>query len=135
MGKSVLAYQFVSGLLPELKAKVAGTDGDFEHQLTKAQFEEAKVRELAAATNASKNQAENPKLPAEPPKDNQRTSTPTNLDHIKCHKCGMYGHYKRNCHYMTSSREQEAHGRSNSVANTVTAVMTTSVSGLSLIHI
>ena len=60
MGKSVLAYQFVAGLLPELKAKVAGTDGDFEHQLTKARFEEAKARELAAAIKASKNQAENP---------------------------------------------------------------------------
>ena len=131
MGKSVLAYQSVSGLLPELKAKVAGTDGDFEHQLTKARFEEAKARELAAATKASKNQAENPKLPAEPPKDNQRISTPTNLDHIKCRKCGMYGHYKRNCRYMTSSREREAHGRSNSAANTVTAVMTTPVSGQS----
>ena len=46
MGKSLLAYQFVSGLLPELKVKVAGTEGDFEHQLLKAQFEEAKIREL-----------------------------------------------------------------------------------------
>ena len=70
---------------------MAGTDGDFEHQLTKARFEEAKAHELAAATKASKNQA-NPKPPAEPPKDSQRTSTPTNLDHIKCRKCGMYGH-------------------------------------------
>ena len=32
MEKSVLAYQFVSGLLPVLKAKVADTEGDFEHQ-------------------------------------------------------------------------------------------------------
>ena len=41
MGESVLAYQFVSGLLPDLKVKVAGTDGGFEHQLLKARFEEA----------------------------------------------------------------------------------------------
>ena len=36
MGESVLVYQFVSGLLPDLKVKVAGTDGGFEHQLLKA---------------------------------------------------------------------------------------------------
>ena len=46
MGQSVLAYQFVSGLRPEIKAKVAGTEGDFEKLLTKAQFEEVKLRDI-----------------------------------------------------------------------------------------
>ena len=60
MGRSVLAYQFVSGLLPELKSKVAGTDGDFEHQLAKARFEEAKTRELAAVTKPLKESVRTP---------------------------------------------------------------------------
>ena len=30
MGKSILVYQFVSGLLPELNAKVAGAEPDSE---------------------------------------------------------------------------------------------------------
>ena len=51
MGESVLAYQFVSGLLPDLKVKVAGTDRGFEYQLLKARFEEAKIRELSTITN------------------------------------------------------------------------------------
>ena len=46
MGKTVLANQFVVGLIPELKRKVAGTEGNFEQLLTKAHFEEAKLREV-----------------------------------------------------------------------------------------
>ena len=49
MGKSVLAYQFISGLLPELKQKVAGLEGYFEQQLSRARFEEAKRHELNLA--------------------------------------------------------------------------------------
>ena len=51
MGESVLAHQFVSGLLPDLKLKVAGTDGPFKHLLPKARFEEDKIRELSTITN------------------------------------------------------------------------------------
>jgi len=41
MGRSVLASQFVSGLLQEIKEKVAGSEGDFNALLTRARFEEA----------------------------------------------------------------------------------------------
>ena len=46
MGQAVLANQFAAGLLLELKTKVAGTEGKLEQLLTKARFEEAKLREL-----------------------------------------------------------------------------------------
>lgn len=46
MGKTVLANQFVVGLILELKRKVAGTGGNFKQLLTKARFEEAKLREI-----------------------------------------------------------------------------------------
>ena len=46
MGKTVLANQFIVGLVPELKRKVAGSERDFEQLLTKACFEEAKLREV-----------------------------------------------------------------------------------------
>ena len=36
MGRSVLASQFIAGLQPELKAKLAGKDGGFERLLTLA---------------------------------------------------------------------------------------------------
>ena len=58
MGQTVLCSQFV--LLPEIKSKVAGVEGDLERLLTKARFEEAKIRELAGATRTP------PRATAEP---------------------------------------------------------------------
>ena len=46
MGRAVLASQFASGLLPDIKSQVAGSDGDLETLLAKARFEEAKLRDL-----------------------------------------------------------------------------------------
>jgi len=51
MGRSVLAYQFVTSLLPHLKSKLAGSDGRFEELLTKARFEEAKYRDVIVLGN------------------------------------------------------------------------------------
>lgn len=47
MGRSVLAYQFVAGLKPNLKSKLAGIECTFDQLLVKARFEEAKLRELS----------------------------------------------------------------------------------------
>ena len=47
MDQSVLANQFVVGLRSELKAKVVGNEGNLDHLLIKARFEEAKQKELA----------------------------------------------------------------------------------------
>ena len=46
MGKTVLAYQFVAGLLPKIRAKVAGTEGTFEQLWVKARYKKAKSRDL-----------------------------------------------------------------------------------------
>ena len=42
-GRSVLVHQFVAGLLPVLRSKIAGNEGDIDHLLIKARFEEAKI--------------------------------------------------------------------------------------------
>ena len=39
--------QFVVGLLPDIKAKIVGSEGDFNQLLLKARFEEVKLRELS----------------------------------------------------------------------------------------
>ena len=46
MGQKVLVYQFVSGLLPELKVKVAGAEGTFDQLWIRARFEEAKLKDF-----------------------------------------------------------------------------------------
>ena len=40
LGKSVLASQFVAGLRGNIKLKLAGSDGNFDHLLTRARIEE-----------------------------------------------------------------------------------------------
>ena len=47
LGKFVLALQFAAGLLHPIKVKVAGTEGGFDTLLTRARFEEARLRDLA----------------------------------------------------------------------------------------
>ena len=47
MDSHILCNQFVAGLLPNIKIKVAGTEGVLnETLLTKARFEEEKLRDL-----------------------------------------------------------------------------------------
>ena len=53
-GRSVLAYQFTAGLLPTLRSKVAGVEGNFEQLLVKARFEEAKLRDLSGCSGDSR---------------------------------------------------------------------------------
>ena len=49
VGPMVLANQFISGLRPELQAKLVGMEGTMDALVLKARFEEAKARELAGA--------------------------------------------------------------------------------------
>ena len=129
MGQSVLANQFITGLRPDLKSKVVGTEGGLDKLLLKAWFEEAKKRELAAVRPAAFQR----KMPgstegggggggnkhslttpaAKPP----QTSSPGNSR--TCYNCGMVGHLKNGCPYLKSSRkDREAHGRQpTTVAN------------------
>ena len=46
MGRAVLANQFLAGLHPELKGKLAGQEGTFDQLLARAHFEEAKLRDF-----------------------------------------------------------------------------------------
>ena len=50
--ESILSNQFFAGLLPSIKIKVAGTEGNFDDTLlTKARFEEAKLCENLGRMN------------------------------------------------------------------------------------
>ena len=45
----VLTNQFISGLRPELQAKVVGMEGSMDALVLKARFEEAKAKELTGS--------------------------------------------------------------------------------------
>lgn len=58
MGQTVLTYQFVAGLKPELHLKVAGNDGTFEQLLMRARLEEAKLCDLQPDPGVPRQSAE-----------------------------------------------------------------------------
>lgn len=57
MGKTVLVKQFVVGLRMDIQEKLTGVDGDLEHLLCRARFEEAKKRELSHDKEVSNTRA------------------------------------------------------------------------------
>ena len=105
MGQSVLSNQFVSGLKPELKTKVAGMEGNFEQLLVKARFEEAKRRDIMRPSfpkppfqNRYRGQFKSgndakPEESVTKPSGTQRQGQ----SDIKCYACGAFGHISRNC--------------------------------------
>ena len=134
MGQTVLVNQFVSGLRPELQAKIVGLDGSMDELITKAHFEEAKTKEFAAARTS----VPFPRRLAEPHGDPVTTSMPSPARNSwrskpdgpteerhgsdparsgrsgsrKCFNCGLEGHLARACTYRKPTRgDQEAHGR------------------------
>ena len=133
VGQIVLVNQFVSGLRPELQAKIVGIEGSMDELILKARFEEAKTKEFAATRTsvpfarrppASHGDAvtsstpsptrtswkAKPNIPAEercgpdPAKSGRRGNR-------KCFNCGLKGHLARACTYRKPARaDQEAHG-------------------------
>ena len=108
MGRGVLASQLVTGLRSDLKVRLAGLEGDVDHLLVRARFEEAKLLDLGNGVGKSqpeKTGTLNRFIPAKgrtQPKPlsvlgmlNAKGSAPNNV----CFSCGGSGHFARNCLY------------------------------------
>ena len=98
MGQSVLRYQFVAGLRPELKAKVVGCGSGFEELLSKVRFEEARLREMTSArpepresNTLSEKQRGQP--PTQAPLQGGSKGQTTSKTSRTCYTCGSVGHY------------------------------------------
>ena len=118
MGKVVLSSQFVSGLLPEIKSKVAGSEGDFDALLAKARLEETKLRDLMLSQNKVFH-VRRPNLghsASRPPErmvtsEQRQVSAGTQKPSVRCYGCGAYGHYSSKCPAKQKGGPAEAPGR------------------------
>ena len=124
MGQSVLANQFVSGLILELKSKVAGTEGNLDQLLTKARFEEAKLHDLAGTGFKQRPTNQMPVSHGHPfPRGGNNSPRPKGSPPVhgkdrpravgepRCYSCGTFGHLARNCHFNHRSGPEESRGR------------------------
>ena len=86
MGKSVLAYQFIAGLVDRLKAKMVGRNGTFEELLVQARFEEARVKNINSSQGGFHTAA-----------GQQSQKQLLQKKTRGCFSCGGTGHYARDC--------------------------------------
>ena len=109
LGKSVLSSQFVAGLEPTLKSKVAGSDGYFEQLWVRARFEEAKIRDLQPTSPSQpsgikskgsfkKSTGVTSHCASHKVKDATKTdNTERPTIHERCFDCGKTGHRAHDC--------------------------------------
>ena len=128
LGHTMLAYQFVARLKPNLKSKLAGVEGTFDQLLVKARFEEAKARDLSLVTTTStKNQSkETPRKPYQMSNNvklsNQHgpgaSSEERSRDKagIRCYHCHGTAHFQKNCPMRGRAAPEESRGRNSGAA-------------------
>ena len=139
MGQSVLSSQFVTGLQRDIKVKLAGQEGSIDQLLVKARFEEAKLRDLGAAsyrqaekgkTSQSVHQSKEGEIPVTQTRDNRNWNNRErrNKQRGVCNECGSNNHYYRQCPMRkVVSREatRQNNGKVAGITSTRTAHPTT----------
>ena len=123
LGKSMLASQFVAGLLGSIKVKLAGSDGDFDQLLTRARFEEARIRDFGEHVGKF---SVKPK-PSEAG-SSQSNSTQQGRGHFcqttskssgQCFSCGSTGHFQKQCPMHRRGLPRESRGPREKIATIV----------------
>ena len=108
--RSVLAHQFVAGLSPTLRSKVAGNEENFEQLLIKARFEEANL------PTGRDGQQGRPTVRLQPSSPNLRMSSAGNRSTRqdmteRCYMCRKPRHFARNCPLKGQGAPVESRGR------------------------
>ena len=110
MARTILANQFAVGLRQDIEVEVAGAEGIFEQVLTKAKFEEAKLRDIGTNGSSVLPTKRQPCLPR-----NERNVQGYNIINQKrCYNCNATGYLSRNCPIRTCrSHRRSNHNRSS----------------------
>ena len=117
----VLTNQFVTGLRRDIKMKVVGVEGSFDQMLTRARFEEAKLRDLSNNETGPLTKSSSIQGSRVVTEDLGSTSVSSKLQKVttprfnvggqrmsgRCFNCGSPTHLIRQCPYVTRPRATE----------------------------
>ena len=119
------------GLLPDIKAKIVGSEGDFNQLLLKARFEEVKLRELGVIQSSppvsvTQNTPNMPR-PTFIPRQQRLSGARPNVA-LRCYNCGSTFYLIRQCPRVVKNKNTETLGKkgnesrhSNCVSNIMLA--------------
>ena len=113
LGQTILTNQFVLGLLPDIKVKIVGSEGDFKQLLLKARFEEVKLHELGVIQSSPPvSVAQNtPNMPRPIFISQQRSSGARPNVAPRCYNCGSTFHLIRQCPHLLKNKNTETPGK------------------------
>ena len=111
LGQTILTNQFVAGLLPDIKSKIVESESNFNQLLSKARFEEAKLREIYSIQSSPPisvvHKTPRPTLGLQ----QQRSSGTRYNVRPRCYNCGSTSHLIRLCPHTVKNRYTEAPGK------------------------
>ena len=115
-GRSILAYQFVAGLLPEIRRRLAGQEGTFDQFLVRARFEEAKLKELGSPDQNPTPKKTQPQQRSSGGGEQGSTTTPpprnqpSKTGSVWCYHCRGSGHIAKHCPMKGRTAPEESRG-------------------------
>ena len=102
------------GLLPDIKAKIVGSEGDFNQLLLKARFEEVKLHELGVIQSSPPISVtqNTPNIPRSIFISRQQRSSGARPNvSPRCYNCGSTFHLIRQCPHLVKNKNTETPGK------------------------
>ena len=114
LGQTILTNQFVVGLLPDIKTKIVGSEGDFNQLLFKARFEEVKLCELGVIQSPPPISVtqDTPNIPRSTFISRQQRSSGARPNvSPRCYNCGSTFHLIRQCPHLVKNKNTDTPGK------------------------